>query len=63
MQGGETAGVPAAAEPAVIGVDVGGTKVAAGRVFGSEARDVVPRDTDLTSSDALLDGIEAAVTE
>lgn len=50
-----------AAEPAVVGVDVGGTKVAAGRVTGTEATDVSQQPTDLTGSAALLDGIEAAV--
>jgi glucokinase len=55
--------VQGAAEPAVIGVDVGGTKVAAGRVHGAEATGIAQRPTDLSSSAALLDGIEAAVRE
>jgi glucokinase len=53
--------VQGAAEPAVVGVDVGGTKVAAGRVTGAEASEVSQQPTDLTGSAALLDGIEAAV--
>ena len=52
-----------AAEPAVVGVDVGGTKVAAGRVMGGRAVEVTERPTDLSSARALLDGIEAAVRE
>jgi glucokinase len=55
--------VPDAAEPAVVGVDVGGTKVAAGRVVGARAVEIAERPTDLTSSAALLDEIEAAVRE
>ena len=52
-----------AAEPAVVGVDVGGTKVAAGRVMGARAVEVAERATDLSSAPALLDEIEAAVRE
>jgi glucokinase len=51
------------AEPAVVGVDVGGTKVAAGRVSGSVASDIAERPTDLSSPAALLDEIEAAVRD
>jgi glucokinase len=51
------------AEPAVVGVDVGGTKVAAGRVHGAEASDISERPTDLSSAAALLDGLEAAVRD
>jgi glucokinase len=47
----------------VVGVDVGGTKVAAGRVAGAQAHELTQRPTDLTSGAALLDGIEAAVRE
>jgi glucokinase len=50
-------------EPAVVGVDVGGTKVAAGRVAGSQAADIAERPTDLSSAAELLDGIEAAVRD
>ena len=52
-----------AAEPLVLGVDVGGTKVAVGAVRGGEARDVVERPTALESAEALLDGVEAGVRE
>ncbi|HEX8067071.1 MAG TPA: ROK family protein [Thermoleophilaceae bacterium] len=52
-----------AAEPAVIGVDVGGTKVAAARVAGTEARGAVSHPTDLSGTGPLLDGIEAAIRE
>jgi glucokinase len=55
--------VQGAAEPAVIGVDVGGTKVAAARVAGAEAHHVTQHPTDIASRDALLAGIEAAVRE
>jgi glucokinase len=51
------------AEAAVVGVDVGGTKVAAGRVSGSEASDIAERPTDLSSPAALLDEIEAAIRD
>ena len=52
-----------AAEPAVIGIDVGGTKVAAGRVVGARALEIAERPTDLRSADALLDELEAAARE
>jgi glucokinase len=48
-------------EPAVVGVDVGGTKVAVGRVSGSKAREVAEWPTDLSSPAALLDEIESLV--
>lgn len=50
-------------EPLVLGVDVGGTKVAVGAVRGVEAHDVVEHPTDISSTEALLDGIEACVKE
>jgi glucokinase len=50
-------------EPLVLGVDVGGTKVAAGAVRGAEAHHVVEHPTDISSTEALLDGIEACVKE
>jgi glucokinase len=50
-------------EPAVVGVDVGGTKVAAGRVSGSDASDIAERPTDLSSAAALLDEIDAAIRD
>ena len=52
-----------AADPAVIGVDVGGTKVAAARIAGTEALAPVVHPTDLSGSDALMAGIEAAIRE
>jgi glucokinase len=45
----------------VLGVDVGGTKVAAAVVDGVTTTYVVERPTDTDSTEALLDGIEAAV--
>ena len=50
-------------DPAVIGVDVGGTKVAAARIAGTEVRDAVPHPSDLSGSAALMGGIEAAIAE
>ena len=47
----------------VLGIDVGGTKVAVARIEGAEARDPVERPTDLDSPAQLLDGIAAAVAE
>jgi glucokinase len=47
----------------VLGVDVGGTKVAVGAVAGREARQIVEHPTDTSSSGHLLDGIEAGVRE
>jgi glucokinase len=55
--------VRGAAEPAVVGIDVGGTKVAAGRVAGARATDIAERPTDLSSPAALLDEIESAARE
>ena len=52
-----------ATEPAVIGVDVGGTKVAAARIAGTEVVEPVVHPTDLTGSDALMAGIEQAIGE
>ena len=47
----------------VLGVDVGGTKVAVGAMDGGELRDVVEHPTDVSGPEALLEGIEAAVRE
>jgi glucokinase len=47
----------------VVGVDVGGTKVAVGAVYGSEADELVEHPTDTSGREPLLDGIEAAVRE
>ena len=51
------------ADGVMLGVDVGGTKVAAARVEGGRAHDRVEHPTDLDSAAELLDGIEAAVSE
>jgi glucokinase len=45
----------------VLGVDVGGTKVAVAGVDGVTVRDRVEHATIVESTDALLDGIESAV--
>jgi len=47
----------------VIGADVGGTKVAAAVIEGASAREAVEYPTDLSSTDALVARIEAAVSE
>ena len=47
----------------VIGVDVGGTKVAAAALSGREIIASVEHPTDLSGSGPLLDGIEGAVRE
>lgn len=47
----------------MIGVDVGGTKVAAASVDGVELRHRVRHPTELASERGLLDGIAAAVAE
>lgn len=49
--------------PSFLGVDVGGTKVAAAALEGGEARHAVEHPTRLESPAALLDGVEAAVRE
>ena len=47
----------------MLGVDVGGTKVAVGAVGGSAASEVVEHPTDKTGIEPLLDGIQAGVRE
>jgi glucokinase len=47
----------------VLGVDVGGTKVAVAAVDGVTARHAVEHPTIVESTEALLDGIEAAVRQ
>ena len=47
----------------VLGVDVGGTKVAVASIQGNDARHAVEYPTPLDSTDALLDRIEQAVRE
>jgi glucokinase len=51
------------ADRPVLGVDVGGTKIAAGAVRGAEAYGRVEHPTELSSTSALLDGLEATVRE
>jgi glucokinase len=50
-------------DPNVIGVDVGGTKVAAARVSGSQCVAYVEQPTELGSSEELIDQIEAVVKQ
>ena len=47
----------------VLGVDVGGTKIAVAAVDGVTARHAVEHPTVLASTDALLDGMEHAVRD
>jgi glucokinase len=47
----------------VLGVDVGGTKIAVAAVEGAEARDRLEHPTRLGSPAELLDGLEATVNE
>jgi glucokinase len=51
------------AEAVFLGVDVGGTKVAVGAVSAAKAHAVVEHPTELSSSESLLDGVEAGVKE
>jgi glucokinase len=51
------------ADPTVLGVDVGGTKVAVAAIRDGGPQHAVEHPTPLESSDALLAGIEAAVRE
>jgi glucokinase len=55
--------VPGQSDPNVIGVDVGGTKVAAARIDGAECVHHVEKPTHLDSSEGLIDQIEAVVKE
>jgi glucokinase len=48
------------AEAPVLGMDVGGTKVAVGAVAGPRADHLVEEPTELSSTEALLDGMEKA---
>src|SRR4051812_36467330 len=47
----------------VIGVDVGGTKVAAARIDGADCVHQVEQPTHLDSTEGLIDQIEAVVRE
>jgi glucokinase len=55
--------VPARSAKPIIGVDVGGTKVAAAAVVGQRAQGLVAYPTDLRGPEELLAGIERAVRE
>lgn len=55
--------VPAASDPIVIGVDVGGTKVAAAQISGREVQHAVEHPTELDSSEDLIAQIESVVKE
>src|SRR5437588_8241462 len=48
---------------AVVGVDLGGTKVAAASLLRGRLGDSVVRPTDLSSTDALVDQVAALVNE
>jgi glucokinase len=55
--------VPGSNDPIVIGVDVGGTKVAAARIDGRNCVSAVENPTELGSSEALVEQIESTVRE
>jgi glucokinase len=55
--------VAAGEEPLVVGIDVGGTKIVAGAVRGTEVLETVEHPTDVSSGQAVLDGIETSVRE
>jgi glucokinase len=50
-------------DQAVLGVDVGGTKVAVGAVANAAAHELVEYPTDISGTDALLEGIEGAIRD
>jgi glucokinase len=55
---------PVASKRPVVGVDVGGTKIAAAVVTaGDHAPSVIEHPTDISSGEAVIAGIEAAVRE
>ena len=47
----------------IIGVDVGGTKVAAAAIDGPRAAHLIEAPTDLRHASALIDGIVAAIEQ
>jgi glucokinase len=57
------AGVPADTNPPIVGVDVGGTKVAAAEVVGQRPERLVEHPTDVRGPDEVLAGIESAISE
>ena len=52
---------PVSSDPLVLGVDVGGTKVAVGVVRAAVVSQLEESPTPLTDADTLLDGVEATV--
>jgi glucokinase len=50
-------------DPVVVGVDVGGTKIAAAAVVGAQVSSAIEHPTDTSSGEAVIAGIEAAVRE
>ena len=54
---------PRAFVPLVVGVDVGGTKIVAGAVQGTQVLETVEYPTDVSSAATVLAGIERAVRE
>ena len=50
-------------DPLVLGVDVGGTKVAVGAVRDAAAHEHAENPTDVSSTEALLEGIETTIRE
>src|SRR5881275_317658 len=55
--------MPRSGDGAILGVDVGGTKVAVGQVVGREVTVSVEHPTVLSSMKDLIDGLEAGVEE
>src|SRR4051794_40981087 len=53
----------AASQPAVIGIDVGGTKVAAGLIEGAQVHHRVEHRTAIESTESVIAGIESAARE
>jgi glucokinase len=57
-RGSNRGNFPVVTEPLVLGIDVGGTKIAVGAVGDARAREVVESPTETASTSALLDGLE-----
>src|SRR3954470_16997455 len=55
--------MPERRKGAILGVDVGGTKLAVGHVVGREVVASIERPTPLTSADELVVALEAGVKE
>ena len=56
-------GDPTSEKPLLVGVDVGGTKILAGAVRGTEVVEALERPTDVSDAEAVLRVIETAVRE